>query len=110
MSFDNKPLKNEGLDNSQESMATEPCLGGAVESNPSNLAVQSNRNDVARYAETVPSKFRPNYIKATGSSGSKAAAIKAKCLNCVGYEDAVNRIRNCSSATCPLWACRPFQK
>lgn len=41
----------------------------------------------------------------TGSS--RAAAIKAMCLRCVGY--ARSDVRACTSQACPLWTHRPFQ-
>lgn len=46
---------------------------------------------------------------------SKAAAIKAKCAECVGCEDAYiekgfkETISACSSYSCPLHSFRPYQ-
>ncbi|MEK9722228.1 MAG: hypothetical protein VW405_01930 [Rhodospirillaceae bacterium] len=37
---------------------------------------------------------------------SKAAALKAMCLACVGFVRA--DIRDCSDLTCPLWHHRPY--
>jgi len=39
---------------------------------------------------------------------SKAAAIKAKCLDCCCWQP--NEVRQCTSVTCPLWRYRPFQR
>ena len=39
---------------------------------------------------------------------SKANAIKAMCLDCVGYIR--SEVTNCTSLGCPLWTQRPFQK
>ena len=41
------------------------------------------------------------------ANGSKAAAIKLHCLQCVGYERA--EVARCSSRCCPLWPFRPYQ-
>ena len=38
---------------------------------------------------------------------SKQAAIKAHCLECVGYDRTA--IRNCTAPACPLYEVRPFQ-
>ena len=41
------------------------------------------------------------------ANGSKAAAIKLHCLQCVGYERA--EVAKCSSWYCPMWPFRPYQ-
>lgn len=38
---------------------------------------------------------------------SKAAAIKAMCLQCTGFDR--KTIRDCQSEDCALWPHRPFQ-
>lgn len=38
---------------------------------------------------------------------SRTRAIKAKCLDCSGWQ--VAEIRDCTSVTCPLWRVRPYQ-
>lgn len=38
---------------------------------------------------------------------SKALAVKAKCLDCSGWQ--VAEIRDCTNVTCPLWRVRPYQ-
>ncbi len=42
-----------------------------------------------------------------GWNGSKAAALKAFCQECIGYEN--DAIRNCTAPLCPLYEVRPFQ-
>lgn len=56
----------------------------------------------------VPPKMQNTYRRAL--TGNRTAAIKAKCLDCQGYEGAVAAVRDCQSRGCPLWAVRPFQK
>jgi hypothetical protein len=41
------------------------------------------------------------------TSASKASAIKAFCLRCVGYLR--NEVRDCTARGCPLWTHRPYQ-
>jgi hypothetical protein len=46
----------------------------------------------------------------SGLFKGKSAYIKAKCVECCGIEDVVDRIRNCSVKNCPLHPIRPFQQ
>lgn len=46
--------------------------------------------------------------KAYRGTASPRSAIKAMCLQCVGY---VRRdVTECSAEACPLWGYRPYQK
>lgn len=37
-------------------------------------------------------------------------AVRDKCVDCMGNEQAVERIRDCQAAgVCPLWPVRPYQ-
>lgn len=59
-------------------------------------------NRIARLAAgiaPVPRKTLGDYRK----------AIKAKCVDCNGGEDAHNRTRHCPVTSCPLHDVRPFQ-
>jgi len=64
----------------------------------------------ARYSESIPIKFRNLYLKAVAGKASPRQTIKAKCQECVGYEEVVSRVRNCSSLICPNYAFRPYQE
>ncbi len=57
-----------------------------------------------RLAE-IPKKYRKNYKKAV-KDNSKAAAVKAFCLECSLWQE--NEITDCKAVTCPLYAVRPF--
>ena len=55
----------------------------------------------------IPKLYRSTYDKAkTGKS--RAAAIKAKCLDCCGYQKV--EVRRCPAKECPLWPYRPYQQ
>lgn len=41
--------------------------------------------------------------------GSRQAATKAMCIQCVGFENAANEIRNCTVFSCPLFNFRPYK-
>lgn len=54
---------------------------------------------------------RPRRLMAAVYAGKAPAsrAIKAKCHECVGQEEAIDRIRTCTTYRCPLWSYRPHQ-
>ena len=58
-----------------------------------------------RYISTLPASYQDLMSKAY-SGVSMAAAVKAKCRDCVGFESAAERVRTCNITTCPLWAIR----
>lgn len=52
----------------------------------------------------------PSYAAVTRKAyegNSKAAAVKAKCLDCSGWQR--KEITLCPVHTCPLWPYRPYQ-
>ena len=55
----------------------------------------------------VPESRKGIVEKAYRGTASPRQAIKAKCYECVGYEDMSRGVRECSSSACPLWAFRP---
>lgn len=59
--------------------------------------------DIARHSPSRVGLFRTVYH----GRPSKALALKAKCLDCSGWQ--VAEIRDCPSVTCPLWRVRPYQ-
>lgn len=76
------------------------------------------RGAVARDAEsgadrdplsTCPEHLRARYRRAAEASrrGSRVAAIKLKCLDCVCWNSA--EVRRCEIRDCALWPFRPYQ-
>lgn len=47
--------------------------------------------------------------KAYKKECSARMAIKAKCQECVGYEEMIKTIRDCTVWRCPLHRYRPYQ-
>ena len=37
-------------------------------------------------------------------------AVKAQCIECIGYIDVVKEIKNCADTMCPLYRYRPYMK
>lgn len=58
-------------------------------------------NVIKRLPESIKSVYKKAY------SGSKANAVKAKCLECVCNSREL--VRSCDIVECPLWTVRPYQ-
>jgi hypothetical protein len=67
--------------------------------------VALRRRKIASRIEEIPKKYRKIYKKAV-ETNSKAAAVKALCLECVCWQK--NEIINCPCLACPLYGVRPF--
>jgi len=63
---------------------------------------KSRLNYVEKNFPRLASKFRKAF-----EGNSKSAAIKAKCLDCCGYQRA--EVAACTAEHCPLWPYRPYQ-
>lgn len=61
------------------------------------------------FLETIPKNCQGLYERVMKGEASPRQAIKANCQYCVGYELAVERIRNCGISKCPSWPYRPYQ-
>lgn len=62
-----------------------------------------------KYADQVPVMSRAVTLRAYEASASPRDAIRAKCAECVGYEETLTRVRECTAYRCPLWSYRPYQ-
>ena len=73
-----------------------------------NTSLQPRTLESVRAAvlEHVPVLYRPTYERAF-SGKSKAAAIKAACLNCCGNVRA--EVTACAVYACPLFSHRPYR-
>ena len=77
-------------------------------SHPKEIYTGITANLKQRLAEI--SKHSPAYHAVTAkafSGNSKAAGIKAKCLDCCCWQRI--EITNCTTLACPLWPYRPYQ-
>lgn len=59
-----------------------------------------------RLKEVLP-LYKGHYLRAVKGK-SRPAAIKAFCLECIGWER--KEITQCTALACPLWPVRPYQK
>jgi hypothetical protein len=62
----------------------------------------------AKRVETAPESCRKLLVRAFSGNCSPRAAIKAFCLECVGFDR--EAITECSAYGCPLYEFRPFQR
>ena len=62
---------------------------------------------VAKILANTPQASQNTLARAFSGAASPRMAIKAQCLQCVGFER--NSVKNCTGYSCPLWAYRPFQ-
>ena len=65
------------------------------------------REAVMARARQMPTKCRPGYILAAAGRASPRAAIKAQCMECVGWVR--SEVAACTALACPLWGYRPFK-
>lgn len=58
----------------------------------------------------VPEKFKGLIERSAKGENTPTMAIKAKCIECCGFEDVSDRVRHCTTYSCPLHAYRPYQE
>ena len=68
------------------------------------------QTELEKYLETIPLLYRPLAKRALTGKLGKAPSVKAKCQECVNYEDVKLRVSSCTVWKCPLWRVRPYQK
>ena len=67
----------------------------------------ARRSAVEDRLSQIPKSARLTYLRAVGGRSPKSA-IKAFCLECVGWQRA--DVRRCTALACPLYAYRPYQE
>lgn len=64
----------------------------------------------AKMFEHVPVRYKKTWLDCFEGRATRNQSIRAKCLECVAYEDVQENVGNCAARTCPLWHYRPMQK
>lgn len=64
----------------------------------------------SEYGKTIPIDYRGLYQSVMQGKASPRQVIKARCQQCVAYEQVVERVRECRSYICPNWLMRPYQE
>ena len=57
--------------------------------------------------KSMPERFRKQYLTVISTAGGPKQAIRAFCLECVGWS--ASEVRNCQGFACPLYMHRPFK-
>lgn len=63
---------------------------------------------ITKKADEMPGIYRNNYLSAVSGKASPRNAIKAFCIECMGYVRA--EVSKCSTIDCPLNMYRPYKK
>ena len=91
------------------SRPAKPVKGGSSGSqNQQTVAGAARESAIAQRVSQMPKSARAGYLKTTRGKASPRAAIKAFCLECIGFERA--EIAKCTGWGCPLWMYRPWKK
>lgn len=84
-------------------------MGGEGIGSANNVSENSRGDRLEEFKAIVPTLFKGTFERAFNGTCSPRTAIKAKCQDCVGYEDTIDRVKNCKAMRCPLWAYRPYR-
>jgi len=63
---------------------------------------------ITKKADKMPGIYRKNYLAVVEGKASPRNAIKAFCIECMGYVRA--EVTNCETIDCPLNLYRPYRK
>jgi len=67
---------------------------------------KERERQIAERLREMPKSQRANYLKAQEGK-SRCAAMKAKCLDCMGYK--IEEVRQCTDLACSHYLYRPYQ-
>lgn len=70
--------------------------------------VAQNPGNLGQYLRLLPKAYKRLWFRAHTGDLTRAAAVKAKCIDCSGYQK--EEVTNCQVSTCPLHKYRPYQK
>lgn len=85
-----------------------PDLTNNTGASPRSSADTDRETRIRKRAAEMPVSARNGYLRAARGKASPRAAIKAFCLECVGFDRAA--ITGCTADCCPLFLYRPFQE
>lgn len=60
-----------------------------------------------KYLKNVPDIYKKGVEVSFTVPKQRSVAIKAKCLDCSGFQR--TEVRDCTITTCSLWLVRPYQ-
>ncbi|KKN51314.1 hypothetical protein LCGC14_0624220 [marine sediment metagenome] len=74
----------------------------------SNYYIKAGRMSITKKADEMPGIYRKNYLAVVSGKASPRNAVKAFCIECMGYNRA--EVTNCDTIECPLNLYRPYRK
>ncbi len=74
----------------------------------SNYYTEAGEMSILSKADDMPAIYKKNYLAAVSGKASPRNAIKAFCIECMGWQRA--EVSNCTSIECPLNLYRPYRK
>lgn len=74
-----------------------------------NQRIESLDDELKGWLKHIPDSYQTPWLKCKVSDASFRERYKAMCQRCVGYENVINEIRDCSNKECPLWEERPYR-
>lgn len=78
----------------------------ALKQKPKQTATPNREAQIQERLAQMPPRYQKLYLKAL--AGNRPAAVRAQCLECVGWVK--EEVRLCTDAGCPLYTIRPYQK
>ncbi len=64
--------------------------------------------NITKKADNMPAIYRKNYLAVVSGKASPRNAIKAFCIECMGYVR--SEVSGCDTIDCPLNLYRPYRK
>ena len=83
-------------------------LGNARKLFNSDYYIDAGRMSILSKAKDMPEIYKKNYLASVSGKASPRNAIKAFCIECMGY--ARGEVTNCDTIDCPLNLYRPYRK
>ena len=68
-----------------------------------------SNEEVRAWLSSVPNHLRNLAISVVTGEATPTQVKKLKCLECNGFEDVPERVRNCQVWKCPMWLTRPYK-
>ena len=99
------PLDKDARERSQAAKACAKSVDGLLKSLDAWWPAAQTAK-IKNLLEQMPESCRRGYAKAMLGK-SLSAAVKAHCLECVGWER--EEVRRCTAPACPLFAYRPYK-
>lgn len=109
--MENKAEVKNGPEGPQNQIEGQPSLGYSQAAIYAAELDAEGLQRIKAYLNNIPKLHSGLFdrVLLSAQKASRAEAVKAKCIDCMGFENVANRVRECSAVTCPLYHFRPYQ-